>query len=118
VRKYPEDSIHKGKVARLTDFGAFITLEAGVDGLVHISKLGRGKKIKHAGDVLAKDAELDVRIEKIDRENKKISLDLAEAGEKKTSTTEKEDDYRNFIPQPPKTMGTLGDLMKKTKKRK
>jgi len=118
VRKYPEDSIHKGKVARLTDFGAFITLEAGVDGLVHISKLGRGKKIKHAGDVLAKDAELDVRIEKIDRENKKISLDLAEAGREKAGPAEKEGDYRNFIPEPPKTMGTLGDLMKKTKKRK
>ena len=118
IRKYPEGSVHKGKVARLTDFGAFITLEGGVDGLVHISKLGRGKKIKHAGDVLAKDAELDVRIEKIDRENKKISLDLAEPGDEKAAAAEKEDDYRNFIPQPPKTMGTLGDLMKKTKKRK
>ena len=38
IRKYPEGSVHKGKVARLTDFGAFVTLEGGIDGLLHISE--------------------------------------------------------------------------------
>ena len=76
MAKYPEGSVHTGKVARLTDFGAFITLEAGVDGLLHISKLTRGKKIKHARDVLAADSQLEVKIEKVDRENKRISLDI------------------------------------------
>ena len=65
-------------------------MEAGVDGLLHISKLARGKKIKHARDVLAADAQIEVRIEKIDSQNKRISLDLA-TNDKETSTGEKED---------------------------
>ncbi|MBP7764327.1 MAG: 30S ribosomal protein S1 [Deltaproteobacteria bacterium] len=118
VRKYPEGSIHRGKVARLTDFGAFVTLEAGVDGLLHISKLGRGKKIKHAQDVLSKDREIDVKIEKIDRDSKKISLMMAETDEEKKSVTQEGDDYKSYLPKAPKTMGTLGDILSKAKKQK
>ncbi|KAF0159335.1 MAG: small subunit ribosomal protein S1 [Syntrophaceae bacterium] len=118
VRKYIEGSIHKGKVSRLTDFGAFITLEAGVDGLLHISKLGKGKKIKHAQDVLSKDREIDVKIEKIDRENKRISLDLAASSEEKKGSPEEKDDYQSYMPKAPKTMGTFGDLLNKAKKKK
>ncbi len=118
IRKYTEGSVHKGKVARLTDFGAFITLEAGVDGLLHISRLGKGKKIKHAQDVLSRDREIDVKIEKIDRDNKKISLDLASNGDEKKSPEEEGDDYQKFIPKATKTMGTFGDLLKKPAKKK
>jgi small subunit ribosomal protein S1 len=118
VRNYIEGSTHKGKVSRLTDFGAFITLEAGVDGLLHISKLGKGKKIKHAQDVLTKDREIDVKIEKIDRENKRISLDLASNSEDKKDSTEERDDYQSYMPKAPKTMGTLGDLLQKSGKKK
>ncbi|MDP2853599.1 MAG: 30S ribosomal protein S1 [Smithellaceae bacterium] len=118
VGKYIEGSIHKGKVSRLTDFGAFITLEAGVDGLLHISKLGKGKKIKHAQDVLSKDREIDVKIEKIDRENKRISLDLATSSEEKKGSSEEKDDYQSYMPKAPKTMGTFGDLLNKAKKKK
>jgi small subunit ribosomal protein S1 len=118
IRNYPEGSIHRGKVARLTDFGAFITLEAGVDGLLHISKLGKGKKIKHAQDVLSKDREIDVKIEKIDRDSKKISLMMAETDEEKKSVTQEGDDYKSYLPKAPKTMGTLGDILSKAKKQK
>ncbi len=118
VRNYVEGSIHKGRVSRLTDFGAFITLEAGVDGLLHISKLGKGKKIKHAQDVLTRDREIDVKIEKIDRDNKRISLDLASAGEEKKGSSEESDDYQSYMPKAPKTMGTFGDLLSKAKKKK
>jgi small subunit ribosomal protein S1 len=118
VRNYIEGSTHKGKVSRLTDFGAFITLEAGVDGLLHISKLGKGKKIKHAQDVLSKDREIDVRIEKIDRDNKRISLDLAANSEEKKGSSEESDDYQSYMPKAPKTMGTFGDLLSKAKKKK
>ncbi|HBJ74211.1 MAG TPA: hypothetical protein DDY86_01445 [Syntrophaceae bacterium] len=117
MQNYMEGSIHKGRVSRLTDFGAFITLEAGVDGLLHISKLGKGKKIKHAQDVLTRDREIDVKIEKIDRDNKKISLALASNGDEKTPPEGDEagGNYHDYIPKSPKTMGTLGDLMKKKK---
>ena len=118
IRNYREGGIYKGKVSRLTDFGAFITLEAGVDGLLHISKLGSGKKIKHARDVLSRDREIDVKIEKIDRDNKRISLDLASGGDEKKSPAEEGDDYQRFMPKAPKTMGTFGDLLKKSKKKK
>ena len=51
-KKYPEGSVHSGEIVRLTKFGAFVTLEPGIDGLVHISQIGKGKKIKHPSDVL------------------------------------------------------------------
>jgi small subunit ribosomal protein S1 len=117
IQRYREGSIHKGKVSRLTDFGAFITLEAGVDGLLHISKLSKGKKIKHARDVLATDAEVEVRVEKIDRDNKRISLDLATNVDSSSGDDDSED-FRGYIPKAPKTMGTFGDLLKKSGKKK
>jgi small subunit ribosomal protein S1 len=47
ARKYPEGSCHRGKVSRLAPFGAFVTLEEGVDGLLHISRLGAGRRLSH-----------------------------------------------------------------------
>jgi small subunit ribosomal protein S1 len=114
VRKNAEGSLLKGKISSLTNFGAFIKMEDGVEGLLHISKIARGKKIKHAGDVMKAGEELEVKIEKIDRENRKISLDLA-GNDKDTSVAGEDDDFRSYIPKSPKTMGTLGDLLKKKK---
>lgn len=109
LSKYREGNIYTGKVSRLTDFGAFISLEAGVDGLLHISKLARGKKIKHSRDALSADAQVEVRIEKIDQPNKRISLDLA------GNETE---DFRGYIAKAPEMMGTLGDVFKKAGKKR
>ena len=117
VAKYLEGSVHTGKVSRLTDFGAFITLEAGVDGLLHISKLSRGKKIKHASDVLTADSQLEVQIEKIDRANKRLSLNIP-GNNQDVSSDGGGEDFRSYVPEAPKTMGTFGDLMKKSKKKK
>jgi small subunit ribosomal protein S1 len=117
IARYQEGSIYRGKVSRLTDFGAFVTLEAGVDGLLHISKLAKGKKIKHARDVLAADTEVEVKIEKIDRENKRISLDLARNDEDSSSDNEAED-FRKYVAEAPKTMGTWGDLLQKSGKKR
>ncbi len=114
VNKYPEGSIHKGRVSRLTDFGAFITLEAGVDGLLHISKLAHGKKIKHSRDVLSPNAQLEVRIEKIDPLNKRISLDLAG---NENAASEKEE-LKDYMAKAPEMMGTLGDVFKKAGKKR
>jgi len=116
IIRYREGGSYKGKVSRLADFGAFITLEEGVDGLLHISKLAKGKKIKHAREVLTAGSEIEVKIEKIDRENKRISLDLT--GNDQDASTESESaDYRNYVAKAPKTMGTLGDLLKKSGKK-
>ena len=59
-----------------------------------------------------------MKIEKIDRDNKKISLDLASNGDEKKSAEEEGDDYHKFMPKATKTMGTFGDLLKKPAKKK
>ena len=116
VRKYSEGSLLKGKVSNLTNFGAFIKMEDGVEGLLHISKIARGKKIKHAGDVIKAGEEIEVKIEKIDRENRKISLDLA-GNDKDTSVAGEDEDFRSYIAKPSGAMGTLGDMFKKSHKK-
>ena len=74
LEKYPMGSKHRGIVRNLTSFGAFIELEPGVDGLVHISDLSWTKKVQHPGEVLKKGEEIDVMILGIDLDNRRISL--------------------------------------------
>jgi small subunit ribosomal protein S1 len=65
-----------GRVRNLTDFGAFIELEPGVDGLLHISDMSWTRNVGHPSEILKKGQELDTQILNIDRENKRISLGL------------------------------------------
>ena len=65
-----------GTVTKLTPFGAFVALEPGVEGLVHISKLGAGKRVTHASEILTEDQEISVFVESIDPDNHRISLTL------------------------------------------
>lgn len=73
--KYPEDSIVLGIVVRLNDFGAFVELEPGVDGLVHISKISHNR-IEHPSEVLKIGEEIKAKILSVDEENKRISLSI------------------------------------------
>jgi small subunit ribosomal protein S1 len=75
--RFPEESCHTGMVARLAPFGAFVTLAPGIDGLIHISQLGQGKRINHPREVLAEGQAIEVRVFKIDTESKRLSLALA-----------------------------------------
>ena len=61
LEKYPHGSIHRGKVSRLAQFGAFVTLEPGVDGLLHISRLGDGRKLHHLRKAVEIGQEITVR---------------------------------------------------------
>ncbi|MBI2793669.1 MAG: 30S ribosomal protein S1 [Ignavibacteria bacterium] len=72
--KYPVSSVHKGVVRNLTNFGVFIELEPGVDGLVHISDLSWTKKIRHPGEFVKKGDVVDVIVLAIDNEHRRISL--------------------------------------------
>jgi small subunit ribosomal protein S1 len=120
--RYPEGSVHKRMVARLTTFGAFVTLEPGIDGLLHISQLGGGRRINHPREVVQEGEEIEVRIDAIDEEKKRISLVSALAAEKsgeedqKKTRPEKKEDYRQYLKEDKKeagrSMGTLGDLLK------
>ncbi|MBI4382964.1 MAG: 30S ribosomal protein S1 [Nitrospinae bacterium] len=75
-QKYPIGSEVEGLVRNLTDFGAFVELEDGVDGLVHISDLSWSKKIKHPSEVLKKKEKLKAVVLSIDKENCRISLGI------------------------------------------
>ena len=73
--KYAVGSIVKGKVARMTDFGAFIELEPGIDALLHVSQIAKDHIDKPA-DVLSLGQEVEAKVVDFDEENKKISLSI------------------------------------------
>ncbi len=79
--KYPVGLAVSGKVRNLTNFGAFVELEDGIDGLVHISDLSWTRRVNHPSEVLKKGQEIDVKVLNIDKENRRISLGLKQAGE-------------------------------------
>ena len=118
----PEGSFQSGSVARLTTFGAFVTLPCGLDGLIHISRLGSGKRINHPREILSEGQTVEVKIESIDRDNRRVSLTLAgvarAADEEEAVLTE----FRRQTAEAPKGMGTLGDMLlagsRKTNKKK
>lgn len=116
-----------GTVARITDFGAFVTVASGIDGLLHISNLGAGRRINHPREVVSDGEELEVRIDAIDVENKRISLSLPHVEQKKQDIlakkragSQKEPDLREEFQHYAKTktkkdtssMGTFADLLK------
>ena len=72
--KYPIGSKHTAKVRNFTNFGVFVELEEGVDGLIHISDLSWTKKIKHPSEFTQVGAEIDVIVLDIDKENRRLSL--------------------------------------------
>lgn len=72
--KYPVGSKHTAKVRNFTNFGVFVELEEGVDGLIHISDLSWTKKIKHPSEFTQVGAEIDVVVLEIDKENRRLSL--------------------------------------------
>jgi small subunit ribosomal protein S1 len=72
--KYPLESKHKGTVRNLTQFGAFVELEEGIDGLVHISDLSWTKKIRHPSEIVKKGDEIDVIVLGINRDERRIAL--------------------------------------------
>ncbi len=72
--KYGVGSRHTGVVRNLTNYGLFVELEEGVDGLVHVSDLSWNKKIKHPSEFVKKDQELEVLVLEVDKENRRLSL--------------------------------------------
>ncbi|HPN37626.1 MAG TPA: 30S ribosomal protein S1 [Melioribacteraceae bacterium] len=74
MKKYPVGSKHLGTARNLTNFGVFVELEPGIDGLVHISDLSWTKKIRHPGEVVKKNEKIEVVVLGVDTEQRKISL--------------------------------------------
>ena len=72
--KYPVGSKHTARVRNFTNFGIFVEIEEGVDGLIHISDLSWTKKVKHPGEFTQIGADIDVQVLEIDKENRRLSL--------------------------------------------
>jgi small subunit ribosomal protein S1 len=116
---YVEGGTRTGTVARLAPFGAFVTLEDGIDGLVHISKLGAGRRLKHPGEVLKVGEKLTVTIEKIDLEARRISLAPVAADTEDEKAEEPAKTPTGYSEKPSgQGMGTLGDMLKKQLEKK
>jgi len=113
---FTEGSIHTGTVARLTTFGAFVTLEPGVDGLIHISKLGGGRRINHPREVLEVGQEVEVKVEAIDNDTRKIGLAPSDYVSSESTETAEKDEYKKFVAtatpkKQEESMGSLGALL-------
>ena len=104
-----------GTVARLAPFGAFVTLMPGVDGLVHISKLGAGKKIHHPREALEEGQQLDVTIEEIHADERRISLAPSDYVSPEKKEEEGREEFRQFQrerrKEPGQQLGGFGALL-------
>ena len=118
-RKFPIGSSHSGTVVRLTKFGAFVNLAAGIDGLIHISKLAGGRRINHPREVVAEGQTVDVKVEDMDTKQKRLSLALiGEIEEDLAGTAAVEDDTTEYLQKQDRSadtasLGTLGEALKK-----
>lgn len=131
---YPVGSRHQGRVVRLAPFGAFVSLEPGVDGLVHISRLGAGCKLHHPREALELGQELSVQVEGVDLAQRRISLAPAdwepagqEPGDKASRSPreggghERQGERREAFKMPAGkslSMGTLGDVFAKAEEQR
>ncbi|MFD1881479.1 30S ribosomal protein S1 [Paracoccus pacificus] len=75
-QKFPLGSVHKGRVTNITDYGAFVELEAGIEGLVHVSEMSWTKKNVHPGKIVSTSQEVDVMVLEIDSQKRRVSLGL------------------------------------------
>jgi len=88
IDKYPDDSIVEGKIVNMMNYGAFIELEEGVEGLIHISEMSWTRHIKHPSDMFKVGDKVEAKILNIDSDEKKISLGLKQLQENPWDTIE------------------------------
>lgn len=99
--RYPATSVHQGAVTKLMDFGAFVQLEPGVEGLVHISELSHGRVFR-VRDVVEEGQQVEVKVLSIDPENQRISLSMkALAAKPETQKAQAEPEEEEAPPPPP-----------------
>jgi small subunit ribosomal protein S1 len=99
-RKYPTKSVVHGPVTKIMDFGAFVELEPGVEGLVHISELAH-HRVFRVSDVVKEGQEIDAEVLSVDAENKRISLSIKALLAKAPPPTKEEEPATEAAPEPP-----------------
>lgn len=105
AQQFPVGSRVRGLVTRLQPFGAFIELAPGLEGLVHISELGAGRRISHPQEVLSPGQEVEASVLAIDQEQRRLSLTLDEA-----KATEATPDLASYAPGAKAATGDLGSF--------
>jgi small subunit ribosomal protein S1 len=107
-KKLVEGARVKGKIVRMQPFGVFVEVAPGIEGLVHISELGAGRRINHPREVVSEGQEVEVAVMGVDPERRRVSLSMA-ASDGATA-----EDIAAAAPrqQPSAQLGTLGDLMR------
>jgi small subunit ribosomal protein S1 len=115
VKNNPVGTITTGSVSRLQQFGAFVTLIEGVDGLVHISKLGDGRRLNHPREVLEVGQDIEVIIESLDEDERRISLTPSDYKAPEDKEESERQEYKKFVAGNKKqepSMGSLGELLR------
>ncbi len=109
---YPIGAVVKGKVTRLMDFGAFVELEPGIEGLIHISELAN-QRVRRVGDVVQPEQQVEVSVLRVDPAQRKISLSLkAVKSKEEAAAEEEEEEVVETKPPRPRTTplrGGIGD---------
>ena len=88
--KYPPGTVIKGRVRNLTNYGAFVEIEEGIDGLLHVSDMSWTKKVAHPSEILKKGDEIEVVVLSVDQERKRVALGMKQL---------EEDPWTSTIPQ-------------------
>ena len=81
TQKYQVNDVIRGKIRNITDFGIFVGIEEGVDGLIHVSDISYTERIKHPQDLYKKGDEVEAKVLQIDVENMRFSLGIKQLGE-------------------------------------
>src|SRR5690242_2813756 len=110
--RHPVGSKLKGRVTKVTDFGAFVEVEPGIEGLVHVSEM-RDERVENPRDVVKEGQEVDVKVIDMDLQERKIALSI-----KALNRDGGEDDYREYLRRQGDGRARLGDLMEKFNRRK
>ncbi len=110
AERHPVGSKLKGKVTKVTDFGAFVEVEPGIEGLVHVSEM-KDERVENPRDVVKEGDEIDVKVIDMDTQERKVALSIK-------AMNRDDDDYREYLRKQGDARARLGDLMEKFNRRK
>jgi small subunit ribosomal protein S1 len=112
TERHPVGSRVKGKVTKVTDFGAFVEVEPGIEGLVHVSEM-KDERVENPRDVVKEGDEIEVKVIDMDLQERKVALSI-----KALNRDGGEEDYREYLRRQGDGRARLGDLMEKFNRRK
>jgi small subunit ribosomal protein S1 len=112
AERFPIGARVKGSVTRLQPFGAFVEIEPGLEGLIHVSELGAGRRVSHPHEVLSIGQEVETAVLGVDPEKRRISLSLDTTKQTEAVESRRIEDYG----KPKQGFGTLGDLLSESLK--